>query len=71
VSRLRTLRQWPVTAAGGTVHVVDRERDPNKRDMDERVSIPLDPKTTLKALLATPPPDETGKRKPKKKPAKS
>lgn len=40
---------------------------------DEPVSIPLNPKTALKALLATPPPDEKPRRKPraKKKPAKS
>jgi hypothetical protein len=40
-------------------------------EYDERVSIPLDPKTTLKALLATPPPEAKPSKRKKKKPAKS
>jgi len=38
-------------------------------ERDERVSIPLDPKTALRELLATPPPDEKPRRRTKKKPA--
>ena len=40
-------------------------------EYDERVSIPLDPKAALKALLATPPPpDEKPSRVKKKRAAK-
>ena len=50
-----------------------RRNGNGKRDMDERVSIPLDPKTALKALMAVDPAEVNGKpkRQPKKKPAKS
>jgi hypothetical protein len=49
--------------------------DPPRRngngDQDERVAIPLDPKTALRGLLATPPPDEKPRKaRAKKKPAK-
>jgi hypothetical protein len=50
-------------------------RPTGKRDMDERVSIPLDSKTALKALMAVDPAKvngkQNGKRPAKKKPAKS
>jgi hypothetical protein len=48
---------------------------PRGKDMDARVSIQLDPRTALKALMAVDPAEvngkRNGKRQPKKKPAKS
>jgi hypothetical protein len=42
------------------------EPDPHPRDLDERVKIDLPPEAALRALLKTPPPDNSSAKRPKK-----